>query len=419
MKKMIAGVALASLMCVSAPQAGAQSLLDKAKKAVGDKVEGAVGAGLGKLMGGKQQSQNQAPKKQASLTVDSQGFPRTARGVYDKGDDPYQIYVDALNEGTFRDYYYDAYKELTDMGGDKSSFIFKSINEAVAAYPGIPTARQMAITSERRASAEALRNYDKGVSSYQIIDMVEQANDVRVAASKASPKSSDNGAAMQKAVFDGAKKLGKSPEQLTETEIMSILEGMDTSSLSAVASTATNGEEFDSIIDRISAILDRAMSANVTIQKVERSLNQIVPEMNAAWNDSEARQQVYDNEADIDKRILSYWDQTHKEDYPEFWKEGRREQNAIIDKFNIQQAVKWRKVLQAELEPYIAMLQDIAATDADLESCVTDRSLLDYSIARQQLNSAFLMVYQVVINATQYAYAVPLVSNTVEEGYGQ
>ena len=414
MKKIIASVALVSVMCVLAPQAGAQSLLDKAKKAVGDKVEGAVSAGLGKIMGGKQQSQNQA-----SLNVDSQGFPRTARGVFDKGDDPYQIYVDALNEGTFKGYYYDAYKELTDMGGDESSFIFKSISEVVAAYPGIPTARQMAITSERRASAEALRNYDKGVSIYQSIDMVEQANNVRVASSKASPGLSDNGSAMQKAVFDGAKKLGKSPEQLTETEIMAILEGMDTSSLSAVASTATNGAEFDSVTDRISDILDRSMSSNVTIQKVERSLNQIVPEMNAAWNDSEARQQVYDNEADIDKRILSYWDQTHKEDYPEFWKDGRREQNDIIDKFNIQQAVKWRKVIQGELEPYIAMLQEIGAADAELESTVTDRSLLDYALARQQLNSAFMMIYSVVINVTQYAYAVPLVSNTVEDGYGQ
>ena len=419
MKKIIASVALVSVMCVLAPQAGAQSLLEKAKKAVGDKVEGAVSAGLGKIMGGKQQSQNQAPKKQASLNVDSQGFPRTARGVFDKGDDPYQIYVDALNEGTFKGYYYDAYKELTDMGGDESSFIFKSISEVVAAYPGIPTARQMAITSERRASAEALRNYDKGVSIYQSIDMVEQANNVRVASSKASPGLSDNGSAMQKAVFDGAKKLGKSPEQLTETEIMAILEGMDTSSLSAVASTATNGAEFDSVTDRISDILDRSMSSNVTIQKVERSLNQIVPEMNAAWNDSEARQRVYDNEADIDKRILSYWDQTHKEDYPEFWKEGRREQNDIIDKFNIQQAVKWRKVIQGELEPYIAMLQEIGAADAELESTVTDRSLLDYALARQQLNSAFMMIYSVVINVTQYAYAVPLVYNTVEEGYGQ
>ena len=416
MKKMIAGVALASLMCVSAPQAGAQSLLDKAKKAVGDKVEGAVGAGLGKLMGGKQQSK---PQTQASNKKGSDDFIYTARGAFDKGDDPYKLYVDALNEGTFEGDYYDAYKELTDMGGDKSSFSFKSISEAVTAYPGIPTARQMAISSEREASSEALRNYGCGVLGYMNIDMVEQANNVRGAASKASPRSSDNGAAMQKAVFEGAKKLGKSPEQLTETEIMSILEGMDASSFAAVASTATNGEEFDSVIDRISAILDRAVSTNVTIQKVERSLGQIAPELNVAWNDSEARQQVYDNEADIDKRILSYWDQTHKEDYPEFWKEGRREQNAIIDKFNIQQAVKWRKVLQAELEPYIAMLQEIAAADAELESTVTDRSLLDYALARQQLNSAFMMVYSVLINVTQYAYAVPLVSNTVEEGYGQ
>lgn len=30
-----------------------------------------------------------------------------------------------------------------------------------------------------------------------------------------------------------------------------------------------------------------------------------------------------------------------------------------------------------------------------------------------------MMVSLVVINITQYAYAVPLVSNTVEDGYGQ
>ena len=413
MKKIIASVALASLMCLSAPQAGAQSLLDKAKKAVGDKVEGAVGAGLGKIMGGKQQSQPQSSNKKGS---DGE-FISTARGVFNKGDDPYKLYVDALNNDPDTNYY-DAYKELTDMSGDKSSFVFKSISEVVAAYPGIPTARQMAISSERKASSEALRNYDCGVASYQSIDMVEQANDLRVAASKTSTGNADNGMAMQKAVFEGAKKLGKTPDQLTESEIMKILENMDASPFAA-ASTATNGEKFDSITDRISAILDRAMSTNVTIQKVERSLGQIVPELNVAWNDSEARQQVYDNELDIDPRIVSYWDQTHKNDYPEFWKEGRRAQNAIIDRFNIQQAVKWRKVLQAELEPYIALLQEIAAADAELESTVTDRSLLDYSIAKNQINSAFMMVSQVVINVTQFAYAVPLVSNTIEDGYGQ
>lgn len=412
MKKIIATVALASVMCVLAPQAGAQSFLDKAKKAVGDKVEGAVNAGLGKLMGGKQQSQTQTQTSNKKSSDD--GYTYTARGAFDKADDPYKLYVDALNNDPDTNYY-DAYKELTDMGGDKTSFVFKSISEVVAAYPGIPTARQMAICSERKASSEALRNYDKGVSNYMSIDMVEQANELRVATSKASPGSSDNGAAMQKAVFDGAKKLGKSPEQLTEAEMMSILEGMDASSF-AVASTATNGEEFDSVLDRISAVLDRAMSTNVTIQKVERSLDQFEP---IAWKGSEAWQQVYDNEAEIDPRIVSYWDQTKKEDYPEFWKEARREQNAIIDKFNIQQAVKWRKVLQAELEPQIALLQEIAAADAELESLVTDRSMLDYSIAKNQINSAFMMVSLVVITITQYAYAVPLVSNTVEDGYGQ
>ena len=409
MKKIIATVALASVMCVLAPQAGAQSLLDKAKKAVGDKVEGAVSAGLGKIMGGRQQSQTSDKK------ASDDGYTYTARGAFDKADDPYKLYVDALNEGTFEGHYYDAYKELTDMGGDKTSFVFKNISEVVAAYPGIPTARQMAIYSERKASSEALRNYDKGVSNYQTIDMVEQANDLRVAASNVSPGSSDNGAAMQKAVFDGAKKLGKTADQLTESEIMSILEGMDATPFAA-ASAATNGEEFDSVLDRISAVLDRAMSTNVTIQKVERSLDQFEP---IAWKGSEAWQQVYDNEAEIDPRIVSYWEQTHKEDYPEFWKEARREQNAIIDKFNIQQAVKWRKVLLAELEPQIALLQEIAAADAELESLVTDRGLLDYSIAKNQINSAFMMVSLVVNTITQYAYAVPLVSNTVEDGYGQ
>ena len=405
-------------LTIACASANAQSMLERlgqrAKEAVGEKVEGAVNAGLGKIMGGKQgQTQSQTSNNNGS----NDDFIYTARGAFNKGDDPYKLYVDALNNDPNTNYY-DAYKELTDMGGDKSSFAFKNISEVVAAYPGIPTARQMAISSERKASSEALRNYCCGVASYQSIDMVEQANDLRVAASMVSTGSSHNGAAMQKAVFDGAKKLGKTPEQLTEDEIMAILEGMDASPFAAV-SAATDGEEFDSIIDRISAILDRAMSTNVTILKVERSLDQIVPELNVAWNDSEARQQVYDNETDIDPRIVSYWDQTKKNDYPEFWKEGRRAQNAIIDKFNIQQAVKWRKVLQTELEPYIALLQEIAAADAELESLARDKTLLDYAIAKNQINSAFMMVSLVVINVTQFAYAVPLVANTVEDGYGQ
>ena len=415
MKKIVMIFAALTIACASA---NAQSMLERlgqrTKEAVGEKVEGAVNAGLGKIMGGKQgQTQSQTSNNNGS----NDDFIYTARGAFNKGDDPYKLYVDALNNDPNTNYY-DAYKELTDMGGDKSSFAFKNISEVVAAYPGIPTARQMAISSERKASSEALRNYCCGVASYQSIDMVEQANDLRIAASTVPKESSGNGAAVQKAVFEGAKKLGKTPDKLTESEIMTILEGMDASSFTEV-STATNGEKFDSITDRISAILDRAMSTNVTIQKVERSLDRIVPELNAAWNDSEARQQVYDNEAEVDPRIVSYWDQTHKNDYPEFWKEARRAQNAIIDKFNIQQAVKWRKVLQAELEPQIALLQEIAAADAELESLVTDRGLLDYSIAKNQINSAFMMVSLVVINITQYAYAVPLVSNTVEDGYGQ
>lgn len=423
MKRLSMIVAALTLVCASA---NAQSMLERlgqrAKDAVenkiGEKVEDAVNNGVNKVFGGKQQaSQPQAQvRKQVpnSNRKASDEFIYTARGAFDKADDPYKLYVDALSNDPNTNYY-DAYKELTDMGGDKTSFAFKSISEVVAAYPGIPTARQMAVYSERKSSAEALRNYDKGVSNYLNIDMVEQANNLRVAASNVSPGSSDNGMAMQKAVFEGAKKLGKTADQLTESEIMSILEGMDATPFAA-ASTATNGEAFDSVTDRISAILDRAMSTNVTIQKVERSLSQFEP---IEWKGSEAWQQVYDNEAEIDPRIVSYWDQTHKEDYPEFWKEARRAQNAIIDKFNIQQAVKWRKVLQAELEPQIALLQEIAAADAELESLATDKSLLDYSIARNQINSAYMMVSLVVNTITQYAYAVPLVSNTVEDGYGQ
>lgn len=414
MKKIIATVALASAMCVLAPQAGAQSLLDKAKKAVGNKVEGAVSAGLGKIMGGKQQSN----PKTSNNKVSDDDFIYTARGAFNKGDDPYKLYVDALNEGTFEGSYYDAYKELTDMGDDKTSFAFKSISEVVAAYPGIPTARQMAISFERKASSEALRNYELGIANYSEVDMIQQANSLRPAPTRPSTGLSGNAAAVQKTVFEGAKKLGKTPDQLTESEIMAILQNADASLFTAVPAD-TDGQELDSVADRISAILDRAMSANVTIQKAERSLDQIVPELNAAWNDSEARQQVYDNEVDIDPRIVSYWDETHKNDYPEFWKEGRRAQNAIIDKFNIQQAVKWRKVLQAELEPYIALLQEIAAADAELESLARDKTLLDYAIAKNQINSAFMMVSLVVINVTQFAYAVPLVANTVEDGYGQ
>ena len=411
MKKIIATVAITSVMCVIAPQAGAQSLLERAKKAVGEKVEGAVNAGLGKIIGGKQQSRDSDKKA-------SDEYINTARGVFDKGEDPYKIYVDDLDKDMPQGYYYDAYKELTDMGGDKSSLVFRSISEAVAAYPGLPTARQMAVFTERKSSSETIRNYDSALSSYVSIDMVQQANDLRVASSKVTPALSDNGAAMQKAVFEGARKLGKTPDKLTEEEIMKILENMDASSL-AVVSTSTDGEEFASVTDRISDILDRSMSSNVSIQKVERSLDQLVPELNGVWKDSQARQQVYDNEMDIDKRIVSYWDETHKNDYPEYWKEGRRAQNAIIDKFNIQQAVKWRKVLQAELEPHIALLKEIAAADAELESRATDKTALDYSIARNQINSAFNMVSQVVMTITEYAYAVHLVSNTVEDGYGQ
>ena len=78
-------------LTIACASANAQSMLERlgqrAKEAVGEKVEGAVNAGLGKIMGGKQgQTQSQTSNNNGS----NDDFIYTARGAFNKGDDPYK-----------------------------------------------------------------------------------------------------------------------------------------------------------------------------------------------------------------------------------------------------------------------------------------------------------------------------------------
>lgn len=436
--------------------ADAQGLLkgiaNKAKAKVEQKVEGSVGKAAGKAIAGK----SNAVKSESKANVKSDngirlkekygendGYFVTTHGAFDNEKDPFLVYVEDLAAPDApQDWHY------ADIDSDivSDDVTFHSIQESIDAFPPLATTQQMLTLDE--APLKAIVNYYKGVNKLAVVfteNMIAATDKAKSkAAGKKGPSAAqraqmDNNAAqvfayMQKHNIDPEKMSDKEMEELMKKAVMSgeiKLSGMG----GAFAIDPEYSEEQDEAINEVSKKVD---AVNEKINEaaeteaiytadafnLEKKLKPLYAELQAAWLKSDACKQVQENERDIDKRASEYFEK-HADygnngaviKYPDFWVQGRKQQNEIIRSFNMEQVEKWRKVLQEIYDKHLPSVKELAAVDNELEATFPDKSDLIYNTLKQRLNNAFVLwnrMYQILLDRS---YGAPLVCGVAEEDF--
>ena len=185
--------------------------------------------------------------------------------------------------------------------------------------------------------------------------------------------------------------------------------------------------EIDKISDRISAL--ESTASNLAMENgfytstspLQVTLDSLFNDAVSKWKTSDAYKKVYDIEKDIDKRA---WDWVMKQPdyhnngaeivYPPFWVQGRKQENAIIREYNISYLNQWIGKLQSTLEKPIALLNEAAAADVELEKTFTDKTDLTYANLKTQLGTSIMHIATEIHMFLSFAYRAPVIESAAE-----
>lgn len=89
--------------------------------------------------------------------------------------------------------------------------------------------------------------------------------------------------------------------------------------------------------------------------------------------------------------------------------EGRKQEKEIIDGYNMQLAVKWRKTIQNAIDEIMPLLSEIVEVDADLENTFADKSDAMYTMLKKRFVFAYTPLLPIVSNAITTVFDCPLI----------
>ncbi len=443
-------LAFVTMMCSSVDvnaQGFLKGLADKAKDKVKEKIEkkvdNAVGNAADKVLNGKSKGGKSEAKSNGKTNDvirlkekygEHDGFIYTTHGVYDAGEDPFQIYVEQLAAPATGD----RSSIYTSNEVEADDVTFRTIEEAIKAFPPLPTVQQM--LSQDAAPVKALENFSHGVSKLGETYSLHMVEATGAAKKKAAGKKGissaqmDNGAAQ---IFAYMQKHGIDPDKMSDKEMEALLKKAVMSGEIKIGGTGFAidpgyTEEQDEAVGKIGEKVDAILAKPNEFAKTEgfysfdafnldKTLKPLYTEIQSAWLKSDACKQVYAIEKDIDKRAWEYFEKNPDKDksgdgleYPDFWVQGRKQQNEIIRKFNTEQSEKWRKVLQEAYDKYLPSVKEIPVVDKELEALLTDKNDLIYSTLKQHLATALMQWNLIYTTLLSKSYGVPLVSETFE-----
>lgn len=277
---------------------------------------------------------------------------------------------------------------------------FADLSELLAAFPTLPSAKQMICSKEECA---------KEMEAF-ITAVDEFCGEQRLAISTLSSAASKRPAAAASVQTSIPPELmalaGKDPEKMSEEELIAIAMKManarqangQSAAYAAIDRSDEDEEAIDEISDKIYEATDKASTAMASYGygygplKLQKPLNALFNEIVAAWPESSECAQVAAIEKDIDAKTLKYWADNNistygnmKVTFPQSWYEGRKQENEIISGYNMPVAIKWRKTVQGAFDTAMPLLSEMAELDAELEKLFTDKSDSIYTMLKKQL----------------------------------
>ncbi|MCQ2146410.1 MAG: hypothetical protein MJZ16_02730 [Bacteroidales bacterium] len=429
MKKILSIIASSLLILSLAPDANAQ-LLKKLGEAAKSAAENAVNTAASKIPGNKQNSKSTPAATNNGNSNDNV----TTRGTYPEDTDPFIEFVDNLGSTIELSNLNSYFPEMEEIQPKK----FSSISEAIKAYPKLPTAAQ--IVSADPAAAKAYLEFKGTATRLFGNSTISSIDAIKREANTISKKNNVSAAQMAQAqdtameMFKLMEKYGIDPDKMSEAELMDFMKKRAASGelkLPAgvtVADIIADEEETadDKLDAKIQEIVEKVNNLVVTnpsalgASTLNPAIKSVFDEIMASWKGSDSYKKVYDIEKDIDKRALEYFekDSRYKNgelvDYPSFWVDGRKKENAIINDLNTANANKWVKVLQAELDKYLPLLDEIAALDKEIDALYPDKQSSSNLMYKNNLGQAFSGASYLIDAVLEKAYAMPLIGTVAE-----
>lgn len=439
MRKLHIITAAALLLMGSTATASAQGFLkglaDKAKQKVKEKIEQKVEKTVDDTMDGVLDGKGKSTKSKTTKAESTKSHANTTRSSYDADEDIFQRYVAELAAPEDPN---DVSSPYTNNAVEADAMTFRSMADAIKAFPPLPTVEQM--LSLDTAPVKALIGFAGGVNSLleEIIMQTNAANMQAKAKHGGGSGAQMGGGAAQ--ILAYMQQHGIDPDKMSDEQMAAMQQAIasgelkiDAAGSGAFAIDPGYSEEMEAAVGRVSDKVDAIMEkVNTTFQTeqgfstdafgLNAKLKPLYAEIQAAWLTSDACQRVKAIEQDIDARADEYFKQQPDygasgtlQPYPDFWVQGRKQQNELIRGFNAAQAEKWRGVLLNAYEKYLPEVKAIVPVESELEGTFTDKMDLIYTMQKQHLATALMhwsTMYQLLLS---HCYDMPLVSEVAEQ----
>lgn len=406
-KKMI--FALAAVMLLGTVNAQAQGLLgklkNKAEKAIESKVGGAIESKVSETV------DDLLSKDSKDKKATSKGTARND-GTYESAPENFYVtnLIDADEEWTPQ-------IGIDDKEGQNSTLSFATYSAALEAMPALPNASDICTDEGKEIYAKKVQDYAIAVAAMQTEYIMATARFSEVSAGTveevdAALNSNEMTAAMevaeewfklpeaeQKKIEEMAKKDEEAANEYCKKKHPALYKKMMALPKEQKTSKATDGmideeksSKYEDIDKKLSDIQLRNIEATTAYaaesmkamakaaltgkqltmgsSPMETELITVHKQIAQAWATSDEAAKVLKMEQELNDKTVTWMKSAKKgwnDELPDFWHDGRRAQNEIIDKYNAAQAEKWLQCISKSMEAQQADVTEIVRLDSELE----------------------------------------------------
>ncbi len=167
-------------------------------------------------------------------------------------------------------------------------------------------------------------------------------------------------------------------------------------------------DKYKAIADSLRQLSNDIESSSHTT--LEQDLKVLVEEISSSWQSSEEAQNVIELESALDNLMSKYNSNSTmgNEQTPSSWAEARKAENTIIQAWNMQQAIKWRKTVQEHLSIYKSYATRLASYENELERIRNGEQYDEEYIKTRTLCSSMISIVVKYVTLPAAVLNIPL-----------
>lgn len=340
-----------------------------------------------------------------------------------------------------------------DEDKDVQKLKFADYKDALAAIVALPTAEQVATEQvqdfvAKQAQVEmAITAFDEEImqkATAATFKSSELARQLQSERAKTAQKTNSALAALKQpspaelmqAIKDAGLNIEEATEEQIENAIIPLLakkNGMTVAEMQKLADKEKQEQGLGKGIDRVADIASEISDITMNFQSsivanqtgadgIENELKALRLEIIQAWPNSPECAKVEQMEQELSSKVNAWMndnDKTWNDEMPAFWGEGRKAQNAVIDKWNTQQAEKWNSVVKKHIDAAMPDAQKFVNLATELQTLEDNNADVGYKLAYNDAQKACMtlvvLMLKPLLQMPAYSLDMPKVSHTPTE----